>query len=151
MMGCEVCERIKMIKEGSNNHFVQELETGYVVMGDYQLFEGYTLFLCKQHYIELHDMPHELKMKHLEEMSLVAQAVYNAFKPDKMNYELLGNRANTHLHWHFFPRRDGDTPSRGPVWWLGKEKLYDEKNKPTEIELDRLIKKVRYELSLLIK
>lgn len=50
----------------------------------------------------------------LNEMSLVAEAVYNAFGPDKLNYELLGQGENVHMHWHIFPRRKGDTPVPGP-------------------------------------
>lgn len=45
---CLICERIQMIKEHKNPYFVKELETGYVVLGDYQHFKGYTLFLCKE-------------------------------------------------------------------------------------------------------
>ncbi len=37
-MGCLICERIEMIKDGKNPYFVMELETGYVVMGDHQHF-----------------------------------------------------------------------------------------------------------------
>ena len=37
---CGVCDRIKMIKEGTNPYFVKELSTGYVVTGDNQHFEG---------------------------------------------------------------------------------------------------------------
>lgn len=48
-MSCLICDRIQMIKEGKNPYFVCELETGYVVLGDYQRFRGYTLFLCKEH------------------------------------------------------------------------------------------------------
>ena len=40
---CGVCERIQMIKDGTNPYFVKELETGYVVIGDFQHFKGYTL------------------------------------------------------------------------------------------------------------
>lgn len=47
MNNCEICRRIKMIEEGTNPYFVAELETGYVVIGDHQYFEGYTLFLSK--------------------------------------------------------------------------------------------------------
>lgn len=53
-MECLVCGRIKMIKEGTNPYFVVELQTGYVVLGDFQRFHGYTIFLCKsivQNYI----------------------------------------------------------------------------------------------------
>ena len=66
-----------------------ELETGYVILGWYQRFKGYTVFNCKQHGPELHDLEHGFRIKHFEEMSIVTEAIYNLFKPDKMNYELL--------------------------------------------------------------
>ena len=44
---CLICDRIQWILEGRNPYFVKELDTGYVVLGDHQHFEGYTLFLCK--------------------------------------------------------------------------------------------------------
>ena len=53
MCNCLVCERIQMIKENNNPYFVKELETGYVVIGDFQHFKGYTLFLYKDHVVEL--------------------------------------------------------------------------------------------------
>ncbi len=42
---CLICERIKMIENGTNPYFVKELSTGYVVLGDHQHFKGYTLNL----------------------------------------------------------------------------------------------------------
>ncbi len=134
---CFICDRIEMIKNGTNPYFVKELETGYVVIGDHQYFKGYTLFLCKKHETELHFLDDEFKMKYLQEMSMVAEAVYNAFGAEKMNYELLGN-GETHLHWHLFPRRTNDMPCKGPVWWLPKEEMYDDKNRPTDIELEEM-------------
>jgi diadenosine tetraphosphate (Ap4A) HIT family hydrolase len=144
-MGCLICERIEMIKQGTNPYFVIELETGYVVMGDHQHFKGYTLFLCKQHVTELHQLPQEFKMKHLEEMSIVAEAVYNVFKPEKMNYELLGN-GDTHVHWHLFPRVTGDTPQKGPVWWLPREEMWDDSKRPKEKELKIMIDELNAEI-----
>ena len=88
---CLVCDRIRMIREGTNPWFVKELETGYVVIGDNQHFKGYTLFLCKEHKTELFQLEHPVKLKFLEEMSVVAEAVSKAFEAEKMNYELLGN------------------------------------------------------------
>lgn len=73
-------------------------------------------------------------MKYLEEMSLVAEAVQKAFNAEKMNYELLGN-GDTHVHWHLFPRNTGDTPRKGPVWWLPKEEMWNDKYRPTDTEL----------------
>ena len=90
MCDCMVCERIDRIKSGKNPYFVRELNTGYVVMGDCQRFTGYTLFLCKQHETELHFLAPEFRDEFLHEMSVVAEAVYHAFQPEKLNYELLG-------------------------------------------------------------
>lgn len=148
-MGCLICERIEMIKQKSNPYFVMELETGYVVIGDHQHFKGYTLFLCKQHVSELHELPKDFRVKYLEEMSIVAEAAYNAFKPEKMNYELLGN-GDSHVHWHLFPRVTGDTPKKGPVWWLPREEMYDDLKRIKGDELKKLVEKLEKELKNLL-
>ncbi|MBQ6806350.1 MAG: HIT family protein [Lachnospiraceae bacterium] len=147
---CVVCERIALTKQGRNPYFVRELETGYVVIGDHQRFKGYTLFLCKKHATEIHFLDKEFRSKFLQEMSLVAEATYNAFKPDKLNYELLGVGNGVHMHWHFFPRRDGDTPTPGPVWKLDKAEMNHNKYLPTEDERKELISKLNDELSKLL-
>src|SRR5207302_3944918 len=38
-----------------------------------------------------------------------------AFKPRKMNYEVLGNTVG-HLHWHLFPRYEWDPNPKRPTW-----------------------------------
>lgn len=147
---CLICDRINMIKEGTNPYFVKELETGYVVLGDNQHFKGYTLFLCKEHVTELFYLEHSIKMKYLEEMSIVAEAVSKAFDAEKMNYELLGN-GDTHVHWHLFPRVTGDIGNygnngKGPVWWYPREKMYSADNRPSNEELDKMKIKLLKEL-----
>jgi len=139
-----------MIKSQSNPYFVSELETGYVVMGDHQHFRGYTLFLCKEHTTELHFLESDFKMKYLEEMSLVAEAMYNAFEPDKLNYELLGN-GDTHLHWHLFPRVENDMPIKGPVWWLPREEMWHDDKRPTEAQLKEMIELLKENLERFFK
>ena len=148
-MGCLICERIEMIKQKSNPYFVMELETGYVVIGDHQHFKGYTLFLCKHHVSELHELPKDFRVKYLEEMSIVAEAAYNAFKPEKMNYELLGN-GDSHVHWHLFPRVTGETPKKGPVWWLPREEMYDDSKRIKGDELRNMVEKLEKELKNLL-
>ncbi|MGO1369188.1 MAG: HIT family protein [Senegalia sp. (in: firmicutes)] len=148
-MNCLICERIEMIKQGINPYFVMELETGYVVIGDHQHFKGYTLFLSKEHTTELHYLPYDFKMKYLEEMSIVAEAVFNVFKPEKMNYELLGN-GDTHVHWHLFPRVTGDTPKKGPVWWLSRDEMWDDSKRPDEDELRIMIDDLKEEINKLL-
>ena len=53
------------------------------------------------------------------------------------------------MHWHIYPRRNGDTPVAGPVWQLGKE-LVDEKYTPTNKELEILKNKLNKELDKLL-
>lgn len=151
---CFICDRIDMIKNGTNPYFVKELDTGYVVIGDTQHFKGYTLLLCKEHKTELFHLDHSYKMKFLEEMSIVAESVSNAFGAEKMNYELLGN-GETHLHWHLFPRVSGDLGDygnfgKGPVWWYPMEKMYSDDNRPSDDELDEMKSKLKEELEKLI-
>ena len=149
MSDCLVCDRIEQIKRGKNPYFVRELRTGYVVIGDQQHFKGYTLFLCKQHAFELHELEAQYRDMFLHEMAIVAEAVYKAFKPNKLNYSLLGSGCGLHMHWHIHPRRNGDTPHPGPVWQLG-DALYDEKYNPTVEELEKLKEKLNKELDKLL-
>jgi len=125
MSECLLCQRIQLIKEGLNPYFIAELETGYVVAGDHQFFKGYTLFLCKQHVPELHQLPTDFKVKFLVEMSLVAEAVYEGFQPKTMNYEALGNSIS-HLHWHLFPRHATDPNPTEPVWKIDQALRYSD-------------------------
>lgn len=112
---CFVCARIEQIQKGTNKYFVTELETGYVVMADPQHYRGTTIFLCKRDVEELFLLDEPFRTKFLQEMVLVAEAVSRAFKPRKINYELLGN-TTTHLHWWIFPRYEDDPDPKMPVW-----------------------------------
>ena len=147
---CMICDRINMIKAGTNPYFVKELKTGYVVIGDHQQFKGYTLFLCKEHRTELFHLDEDTRNLYLQEMSTVAEAVYRAFGAGKMNYELLGN-GDTHLHWHLFPRVEGDlgqygNHGKGPVWWYPRELMYDSGNCPTPAQLEEMKNRLRNEI-----
>ncbi len=152
---CLICDRIEMIKKGENPYFVKELNTGYAVIGDNQHFYGYTLFLYKNHdYTELYQMDMNERLEFMKEMTLVAQAAANAFGCDKMNYELLG-MGDAHLHWHLYPRRDGDigdygNHGRGPVWWYPMKKMYADDNRPSSEELESMKDKLRAELEKLL-
>lgn len=143
---CLVCDRIKKTKDNINAYFVAELKTGYVVIGDFQFFKGYTLFLCKEHKIELHNLKDDFKINFLKEMSEVAEAVYNTFKPKKLNYELLGN-SESHLHWHIFPRYKNDPLPNNPIWCIDKSIRCAKSAKPTKNETKYLKEKLLKELN----
>ena len=112
--GCEICERIARFTP-DNPYLIAELSTGYAVLSDNQYYPGYTIFVAKQCVPELHDLLPDVRSRFLEEMAQVAEAVFRAFQPRKLNYELLGNSV-PHLHWHLFPRYADDPNPQWPVW-----------------------------------
>lgn len=134
---CLICDRIRLIREKSNPYFICELKTGYVVVGDHQFFRGYTLFLCKEHKRELHELEPNFRKDFLWEMSEVASAVFHAFQPHKLNYELLGN-SDEHMHWHLFPRYESDLDPGKPVWSINKNIRCAESTRPTDEEMKNL-------------
>ena len=144
-----VCGRIEKTRAGLNPYFVKKLETGYVVIGDHQRFEGYSLLLCKEHATELSQLSPDFRTAFLRDMAMTAEAVERAFRPDKVNYELLGVGKCRHMHWHIFPRRAGDTPLPGPVWQV--DDMYAGQNIPTLEKLNELRERVGAELDRLMK
>src|SRR2546425_11902165 len=80
-----------------------------------QAFEGYTFLTLKWHEEELYRLANKDRKQFLEDMSLMASALSRAFKPDMMNYELVGN-AMPHLHWHLIPRYTSDPMCGRPIW-----------------------------------
>jgi len=114
-MSCDVCARNARSERGENPFSVARTKTGYVNLADVQYHEGYTIFCAKRCVNELHELPADERDLYLREMAAVAEAVFHAFAPRKLNYELLGNGV-PHLHWHLIPRRADDPLPSWPVW-----------------------------------
>ena len=51
----------------------------------------------------------------MEEVTRTAAALARLFKPDKINYELLGNMV-PHIHWHLVPRFSSEPLWPRPIW-----------------------------------
>lgn len=148
MENCLICTRIDLIKQNKNPFFVCELKSGYVVVGDHQYLKGYTLFLSKNHVSELHELNKETKKVFLEEMALVAEAVYRVYKPIKLNYELLGN-TERHLHWHIVPRYGTDPAPRSPIWVVDKAIRDAKETKPSKEYLLKATQELKEEIKRL--
>jgi diadenosine tetraphosphate (Ap4A) HIT family hydrolase len=94
---------------------IAELDLCYVMLNRDQFFPGYSLVFTKDHVTELFHLEKDSRQAVMEEVTLVATALYNLFKPDKMNYELLGNMV-PHMHWHVVPRFGSDRLWPRPIW-----------------------------------
>lgn len=146
---CLICDRIGLIKKNENKYFVKEMESGYIVLADVQYFLGYTIFLSKIHTDELHKLGNKNREIFLKEMAIVAEAVYNTFKPVKLNYELLGN-TDRHLHWHLIPRYGTDPHPDTSSWVVDPSIRLNKNCRPSDTELSVMKKKILNELDKLI-
>jgi len=108
---CWICQSLE-----KNRHLVfYETETSTAKLNPDQYFLGYSFVVFKKHEVELYDISDQERREFLEDMSNVARALALAFKPDKMNYELLGN-GQPHMHWHLVPRYRSDPLWGRPIW-----------------------------------
>jgi diadenosine tetraphosphate (Ap4A) HIT family hydrolase len=94
---------------------VRDLPASIAILAPDQYYRGYTFVVSKTHATELYDLPDPESAQYFADMQRVARAIAAAFKPRKMNYELLGNTV-PHLHWHLFPRYEWDPNPKGPTW-----------------------------------
>jgi diadenosine tetraphosphate (Ap4A) HIT family hydrolase len=94
---------------------IAELEHSFVVLNRDQFFPGYTLLFTKQHVTELFHLDRAVRSGLMEEVSSVAEALSTVFRPDKLNYELLGNMV-PHIHWHLVPRHSTEPLWPRPIW-----------------------------------
>lgn len=108
---CWMCEGLA--KE--NPLTIQELTYSVARLNRDQYFRGYTFLVFKNHATELYQLKKREREGFLTEMVKVADALAQVFKPDKMNYELLGNKM-PHLHWHLIPRYKHEPSWGEPVW-----------------------------------
>ena len=80
-------------------------------------------------------------------MSIALKPFIKAFKPEKLNYELLRVDGGVHMRGIYFPEETAIRP--GPVWQLGKG-LSSEKYRPSSEELAALKTQLNIELDKLL-
>ena len=111
MTTCPMCRRW----DDDSDLRVAELEHSFVVLNRDQFFPGYTLLFTKQHVTELFHLDRVVRSGLMEEVSRAAGALFTLFRPDKINYELLGNMV-PHIHWHVVPRHASEPLWPRPIW-----------------------------------
>ena len=127
---CFICERVQAAREGKNPFFIHEFPHSFLVLGDHQYFKGYSVLLFKDHVRELHDLSEKLQKELFGELMQAGKAVFEAFKPWKMNYSCYGNQI-PHIHWHIFPRYESD-PHHLNNPWLNSDKFDEHPTKEPE-------------------
>lgn len=114
-MSCPLCERVKLTKAGNYPYLIHEFKHSYLMLGEHQFFDGYSVLVLKEHFREMTDLPNSICTEFFQEMMTASKAIEKAFTPKKMNMCSLGNVVD-HVHWHFFPRYANDPEFSDPPW-----------------------------------
>ncbi len=138
-VGCPICPEVDC-PENDFSFLVARLEVSNLRLVRNQYVRGYCALVTRAHAVELDELPAEQRDALLRDLVRAGGAVRRVFRPDKMNYELLGN-VTPHLHWHIVPRYWGDPAPGRPIEALegGKRLLEPE-------EYRRLIEQLQVEL-----
>lgn len=117
MHECVFCKDIAARFERKRPQWIADLQVSTAIVCSNQICRGYTILIYnKAHHAELFQLERENQLAYMEDLSKVARAIYDAYRPHKMNYELLGNVV-PHLHWHIIPRREADPIElHWPIW-----------------------------------
>lgn len=107
----EVCQDVFLPEE----HRIAELSVSTAALFPDQAFRGRCLVTLREHYTELFQLTPAMRTAFLDDVTRIAEAVFRALAPVKMNYELLGNLV-PHMHWHVIPRLHEDGVFPRPIW-----------------------------------
>jgi diadenosine tetraphosphate (Ap4A) HIT family hydrolase len=108
---CPICTRW----DDDSDLRIAEFKHSYLILNRDQFFHGYCLLFTKVHVTELFHLERVVRAELIEEINRVAASLHGAFRPDKINYELLGNML-PHMHWHLVPRFATDPLWPRPIW-----------------------------------
>jgi diadenosine tetraphosphate (Ap4A) HIT family hydrolase len=142
VMDCSLCLRVDATKNGQYPYLIHEFKHSYLMLGEHQYYEGYSVLVLKEHFREMTDMPEEMRVDFFQEMMSASTAISKAFKPKKMNMCSLGNVV-AHIHWHFFPRYETDSQFSDPPWLRMKD-FYSAKVTPAQAQIN--IGKIKHAL-----
>lgn len=106
----------------ARDHMIVDCGLTIASLFEDQYFPGWTVLVLKRHATELYELTGEERSKLMEEVTAVARALAEVFKPVKINYGLLGNQL-PHIHWHVVPRLADDPVPLNAVWGVKHESV----------------------------
>ena len=106
-MPTAIHRRVEACRAGRDPTCITRLPSGWAVMGDPQVIEGYCLLLPDPVVPHLNAMPADAQAAFLADMARLGQAVLEETGAVRINYAMFGNLEPA-LHAHVFPRRDDE-------------------------------------------
>jgi diadenosine tetraphosphate (Ap4A) HIT family hydrolase len=125
--------RIESAVRGENPTVLARMKSGFAVIGDTHFLPGYCVLLGYPKVRSLNDLSVAERLDFLKDMTIIGDVIMSVCKPDRVNYEILGN-TDEYLHAHIFPRYLWEDRARkvAPVWlypsdrWVLPEYQYDD-------------------------
>ena len=130
--------QVEAARNGDLPRVIAKMKSGWAVLGDPQITDGYCLLLPDPVVSDLNALSGAARQQFLDDMARLGDAVLEETGADRINYEILGN-VEPALHAHVIPRHASENPElRGkPVW------LHDWSTAPAfSIELQALARRL---------
>jgi diadenosine tetraphosphate (Ap4A) HIT family hydrolase len=96
--------RVDRLRRGADDTLITRLASGWVVLGDPQVIPGYCLLLPDPVVPDLNALVDADRVRFLEDMARVGDALLDVCGALRINYAIFGN-VEPALHAHVFPRR----------------------------------------------
>jgi len=130
---CALCARLERQRQDPEPALITTLEQTHLFVGDHQAFPGYCVLVLKEHVSALHELNLSLWNSVNQDLRLITQALMMSYQPLRVNYSCYGNVV-PHLHWHLFPRHQGDFSWPNPPWSLMQD--FDRHKTTPEMQAD---------------
>jgi diadenosine tetraphosphate (Ap4A) HIT family hydrolase len=105
---CILCRDVAPGERRKSPYWIADLRVSTAFLARNQVCRGYVVLVYnKSHVTELHHLERDDLIAFMDDLVGVSAAIDRAYRPRKLNYELLGNLV-PHLHWHVIPRRESD-------------------------------------------
>lgn len=108
---------------GRNPRVISRMASGWAVLGERQIMQGYSLLLPDPVVPHLNALSLAERIQFLRDMSILGDAVLQVTKAVRINYEMLGNLEPA-LHAHVIPRYGNAEPPAlctRPIWFYDWE------------------------------
>lgn len=107
---------IAAARNGENPTVICRMESGWAVLGNWQLLPGYSLLLADPQVPDLNSLCPDARDSFLRDMTRIGDALLEVTDSERINYSILGNSFPL-LHAHVCPRYAWEEPSlrKGPT------------------------------------
>jgi diadenosine tetraphosphate (Ap4A) HIT family hydrolase len=115
-------QRVEAARAGTNPTVISRMPSGWAVLGDVQFLRGYALLLADPVAADLNALDESRRIRFLQDMAILGDALLEVTGAYRINYEILGN-SEAALHAHVFPRymSEPEDLRKGPAWLYDRE------------------------------